>query len=786
MRKFEQYQDHKARLYPELHPIKTAQNERVLSRTVTFQVTDACNLACFVAGTKILMSDFSYKNIEDIKVGDMVIAFDEFTKKGKQLKLIPTKVTHTFIRHDYVRKITSADGEEVVCTDEHPFLDGRRQWIRAEKINVNQKLTKFLGINTNGIIDIYNENYMIGYIISAFLGDGNLAWFKHGKLRSKRKGYQNRLAVKDDEIISRICEYLNIWNIPYALKPYKVSEKYNIINNALYLNGIENSDWLKKLIVDNLNKNNTLEYYCGFLAGIIDTEGHLDESGYIRIFNSNLDILQQCESALAFLNYSYCYDKDRQSVNCTLKTIRINNPRNTTIVLSLLKYINNALLRKNYIGYYNKSYFKRENVISIELLNSYETVYNLETETHTYIANNFAVHNCTYCYQINKGHRSMSLDTAKKFIDLLLEADETNTYINPIISPFIILDFIGGEPLLEIELIDKIMDYFLVRAFELQHPWATRYCVSLCSNGVLYFTPEVQKFLNKHQYHLSLNITIDGNKELHDSCRIFSDGRPSYDLAVAAAKDWMDRGGYMGSKITIAPGNVKYVSEALTHMIDLGYTEINANCVYEEGWKIEHAKELYEQMKKFADYLLKNNLEDEIYCSLYEENFFKPKKEGDDDNWCGGTGTMLACDPDGWLYPCIRYMESSLGTDQPPLRIGHVNTGLESTVEEQKIVKCLNCITRKTQSTDECYFCPIGEGCSWCSGYNYQIFGTPDKRATFICIMHKARSLANAYFWNKVYKKKGVNKHMIVYCPKEWAVPIIGEDEYNYLIELSK
>ena len=86
MKKFEQYQDHKARLYPELHPIKTAQNERVLSRTVTFQVTDACNLACFVAGTKILMSDFSYKNIEDIKVGDMVMAFDEFTKKGKQLK----------------------------------------------------------------------------------------------------------------------------------------------------------------------------------------------------------------------------------------------------------------------------------------------------------------------------------------------------------------------------------------------------------------------------------------------------------------------------------------------------------------------------------------------------------------------------------------------------------------------------------------------------------------------------------------------------------------------------
>ena len=42
--------------------------------------------------------------------------------------------------------------------------------------------------------------------------------------------------------------------------------------------------------------------------------------------------------------------------------------------------------------------------------------------------------------------------------------------------------------------------------------------------------------------------------------------------------------GYMGSKITIAPQNVQYVFEALKHMIELGYEEVNANCVFEEGW----------------------------------------------------------------------------------------------------------------------------------------------------------------------------------------------------------
>ena len=152
---------------------------------------------------------------------------------------------------------------------------------------------------------------------------------------------------------------------------------------------------------------------------------------------------------------------------------------------------------------------------------------------------------------------------------------------------------------------------------------------------------------------------------------------------------------------------------------------------------------------------------------------------------CGGTGKMLACDPDGYLYPCIRYMESSLGEDQPSIRIGHVDHGLEYTKKEKDWVKCLNCIDRRTQSTDECFYCPIAEGCSWCSAYNYQVFGTPDKRATYICEMHKARSLANVYYWNKRYAIEGIDKQMKMYCPKEWAIPIIGEEEYNYLLELS-
>lgn len=145
---------------------------------------------------------------------------------------------------------------------------------------------------------------------------------------------------------------------------------------------------------------------------------------------------------------------------------------------------------------------------------------------------------------------------------------------------------------------------------------------------------------------------------------------------------------------------------------------------------------------------------------------------------------MLAFDPEGIAYPCLRYMESSLGDDVPPLIVGSVD-GLFDTEEHKYTADCLSCITRRSQSTDECFNCPIASGCSWCSAYNYQSLGTPNKRSTHICNMHKARSLANVYYWNKYYRKNNMNERFKMYLPKEEALKFITEDEYNMLLELS-
>ncbi len=391
---------------------------------------------------------------------------------------------------------------------------------------------------------------------------------------------------------------------------------------------------------------------------------------------------------------------------------------------------------------------------------------------------------CSYCYQINKGNHRMSLETAKKFIDMLLDNDEnTKQYVDTRNKVGVILDFIGGEPFLEVELIDQICDYFVEQAILKNHPWQYNYRFSISSNGTLYFKPEVQNFIKKHLHNLSLSISIDGNKQLHDACRVFSDGSGSYDIAIAAVHHYVDElHGSMGSKMTLAPENIQYTYEAIVGLIDEGYDDINLNCVYESGWTETHATIFYYQLKKLANYLIENNLDDKIALSIFAENFFRPKSHDDVQNWCGGNGQMIALDYKGDIFPCVRYMESSLGDSVPPIIIGNIYDGIMTDAKCKTCINQLKSVNRATQSTQECFDCRIAEGCSWCQAYNYQDSGgNINHRATYICIMHQARALANSYYWNLKYHHNNEKKRMKIWLEDEKSLKIIPKEELALL-----
>jgi radical SAM peptide maturase (CXXX-repeat target family) len=434
--------------------------------------------------------------------------------------------------------------------------------------------------------------------------------------------------------------------------------------------------------------------------------------------------------------------------------------------------------RKGLNELYNRSVNTYIDGYDIEYVNEDCMVYNFETTSHTYIVGRLVVHNC---YQFNKSPMRMSFDTAKMFIDKLLN-DEYG-YINRYNSPAIIIEFIGGEPLLEIKLTRQIYEYFLDKCYELNHPWFTMHRLSICSNGLQYFNSEVQEFFKLYSSQVSFNISIDGNKELHDSCRIQPNGEGSYSIDIAALNHYNKHYSQeRNSKMTLAPGNISHLYESVIDFIAHDMKSININCVFEEGWTSETARIEYYQLKKLADYIIDNDL-DHIYIAIFRERQEDKNDISMDSSSCGGSGSMLSIRPNGQFYPCIRYMPTSVGNDVRDLCLGSVQTGLVGRSEGSDILEEMDRNTRRSQTNDICFNCPIANSCAACSALGQTVFGNFAKKTTFHCIQNIAECLANVYYWNRLLLKHpeydlDVRKNNV---PDKWARIIINADELEEL-----
>lgn len=354
---------------------------------------------------------------------------------------------------------------------------------------------------------------------------------------------------------------------------------------------------------------------------------------------------------------------------------------------------------------------------------------------------------CKYCYLVGKNNKeTMTWDIAKKAIDYLLRNEKQFN------EESVIWDFIGGEPFLEIDLIDKICDYIKSEMFRRNHHWFNSYRFSFSTNGINYHTDKVQRFISKNKEHLSIGITIDGTQKKHDLNRIWKgEGkeRGSYNDVVRNIPLWVKQFPNAGTKVTISSSDIPYICESVLHLYSLGIHEVNINCVFENVWKDGDDLIFENQLIMLADKIIERKLYKTYSCSFFTEHLGKPMDcITQNQNWCGA-GKMLAIDAAGKFYPCTRFAQYSL-REKKAWIIGDVHEG----IDKNKLRPFLT-LDRCTQSNPECIDCEVASGCAWCQGENYDAAYTPtiNQRATAICKMHKARVRANNYYWNKLYRK---------------------------------
>lgn len=364
---------------------------------------------------------------------------------------------------------------------------------------------------------------------------------------------------------------------------------------------------------------------------------------------------------------------------------------------------------------------------------------------------------CKYCYLVGKNTKErMTWDVAKQAIDYILDHESDMS------EESVIWDFIGGEPFLEIYLIDKICDYLKVEMFRRNHHWFNSYRFSFSTNGINYATDKVQHFIKKNHEHLSIGITIDGTKRKHDLNRIWKtaemeqgimpkpeEEQGSYDDVVKNIPLWLEQFPGAGTKVTISSADIPYIKESVLHLYSLGIHEVNINCVFEDVWKDGDDKLFEQQLTELADAIIDCGYYTDYACSFFTEHMGKPMDcQSENQNWCGA-GRMLAVDAEGNFYPCTRFAQYSLRSKKAWI-IGNVRDGID-----KNKLRPFFTLDRCTQSTDECINCEVASGCAWCQGENYDAADTPTvyQRSTAICKMHKARVRANNYYWNKLYRK---------------------------------
>ena len=367
------------------------------------------------------------------------------------------------------------------------------------------------------------------------------------------------------------------------------------------------------------------------------------------------------------------------------------------------------------------------------------------TKSITFIVTKDCQLACKYCYLVGKNtSERMSFETASCAVDYILD------HKDDFVEDSVVWEFIGGEPFLEIDLIDKISDYIKVEMYKRNHPWFDSYRFNFSTNGVNYHEKKVQDYIRKNHAHLSIGITIDGNEIKHDLNRVYkSSGKGSYADVVKNIPLWLEQFPHGGTKVTVSSADIPYIKESVLHLYSLGIHEVNINCVFEDVWNEGDDRLLENQLIELADEIIEKEYYKDNVCSFFSEQIGKPLDlRFDNQNWCGA-GKMLSVDAAGNFYPCTRFAQYSLRSKKA-LVIGNVHDG----IDKNKLRPFLT-LDRSTQSPQECIDCEVASGCAWCQGENYDAADTPTiyQRSTAICKMHKARVRANNYYWNKLYNK---------------------------------
>ena len=259
---------------------------------------------------------------------------------------------------------------------------------------------------------------------------------------------------------------------------------------------------------------------------------------------------------------------------------------------------------------------------------------------------------CSYCFastgDFGEGRKLLDADTGKKAIDFLLTQSKGRKNLE--------LDFFGGEPLMNFEVVKEIVAY--ARSKEKEYNKNFRFTIT--TNGML-LNDDIIDYINREMSNVVLS--IDGRKEVNDRVRVRCDKTGSYDKIVPnyqklVAKRGQDQYYVRG---TFTKYNLDFAKDVI-HLNDIGFDQVSVEPVVadpQQPYALTESDlpQIFDEYENLAKQLIEKKKNGKGF------NFFHFMLDLDQGpcaikrlRGCGCGNEYVAVTPDGDIYPCHQFV----------------------------------------------------------------------------------------------------------------------------------
>jgi len=251
---------------------------------------------------------------------------------------------------------------------------------------------------------------------------------------------------------------------------------------------------------------------------------------------------------------------------------------------------------------------------------------------------------CSYCYQSQKDTKKMSIETAKTVVDWIFDNIPDNT-------SGVEINFIGGEPLLEFNLIKEIVEYTYSKR-------RNEKFIFFASTNATILTEEMKEWLTDHKDYFILGLSLDGDRETHNYNRSNSFDAIDIDFFITT---WPEQ----GVKMTLSEYSLPRLAENIKFLHSKGIKNI-VGVNLEEGyfdWSDEKYIEiLVPQLKELVEFYVENDALE--VNQMFSKDLYICETKNQRRKWCGvGVGCPFF-DINGKMYPCTFLTPMTFSNDE--------------------------------------------------------------------------------------------------------------------------